>query len=105
MCIADFLKGYDVVTQHNIVEKTLSHEIITSMVFSYLQDPMLLKHGKQLIENFKVGLSSHVTSQWPSKLVMAKDIVYTFASSQMGSNKGVARALGVDRKNIKKGCE
>jgi hypothetical protein len=66
---------------------------------------MLLKHGKQLIENFKIGLCSHVTSQWRSKLVMAKDIVYTFASFQMGNNKGVARALGVDRKNIKKGCE
>jgi hypothetical protein len=66
---------------------------------------MLLKHGKQLIENFKVELSSHVTSQWPSKLVMAKDIVYTFASSQMGSNKRVIRVLGVDRENIKKGCK
>jgi hypothetical protein len=82
------LKGHDVVAQHTIVEKTLSREILTGMVFSYLQDPMLLKHGKQLIENFKVGLSSHVTIQWPSKLVMAKDIFYTFASSQMGSNKG-----------------
>jgi hypothetical protein len=36
MCIAYFLKGYDVVAQHNIVQKTLSHEILTGMVLSYL---------------------------------------------------------------------
>jgi hypothetical protein len=28
MCIVDFLKGYDVPTHHNTVEKTLSHEIL-----------------------------------------------------------------------------
>ncbi len=43
--------------------------------------------------------------QWPSKLVMAKDIVCIFASFQMGSNKGAVKALGVDMRNVKKGCE
>lgn len=41
MCIVDFLKGYDVVAQHNIVDISLSLEILTGMVLSYLQDPML----------------------------------------------------------------
>jgi hypothetical protein len=36
---------------------------------------------------------------------MAKDIVCTFASSQVGSSRGVTRALGVDRRNIKKGSK
>lgn len=65
----------------------------------------MLKHGKQLIENFKVRLYSHVIGQWPSKLVMAKDIVYTFASSQMGNNREATKALGVDKRIIKKGCK
>jgi hypothetical protein len=58
-----------------------------------------------LIENFKFGLSSHAIGPWSNTLAMAKDIVCTFASSQMGNNKGVARVLGVDTRNIKKGFE
>jgi hypothetical protein len=58
-----------------------------------------------LIENFKFGLSSHVISPWSNTLAMAKDIVCTFASSLVGSNKGVARVLGVDTRNILKGFE
>jgi hypothetical protein len=53
-----------------------------------------------LIENFKFGLSSHVIGPWSNTLAMAKDIVCTFASSLVGSNKGVARVLGVDTRNI-----
>jgi hypothetical protein len=37
---------------------------------------------------------------------MAKYIVCNFASSQLvGSNRGVIKVLGVDRRNLKKGCE
>jgi hypothetical protein len=37
---------------------------------------------------------------------MVKDIVCTFAFNQLlGSDKEVARVLGVDRRNIKKGVE
>jgi len=36
---------------------------------------------------------------------MAKDILCTFASFQMGSNKGALKALGVDMRNVKKHCK
>lgn len=42
---------------------------------------------------------------WYNTLAMAKDIICTFASSHVGSNRGVARVLGVDKRNIKKGFE
>jgi hypothetical protein len=46
-----------------------------------------------------------VIGQWLNKLAVAKDIMRTFASFQVGNNMGATKALGVDKKNIKKGCK
>jgi len=105
MFIANFLNAYDVATHNNIIQKFVSHEIIISMVPPYLDDTKLLKHTQQLIENFKSGLSSHVIGLQSNKLSMVKHIVCTFASSQVGSNMGVTRVLGVDQKKMKKGSK
>jgi hypothetical protein len=89
--MADFLKGYDVGAPNNIIKLALSHKILIGMVPPYLHDTKLLKHSQQLIENFKSKLSNHVTGLWSNTLAVAKDIVFTFASSQMGSIKGVTK--------------
>jgi hypothetical protein len=65
----------------------------------YLQDVKRLKHNHQLLENFKYGLSNHVTGQGSSKLIMVKYIMCTFASSQLVvSSKEATKVLGVDRR-------
>ena len=48
-------------------------------------------------------MREHLLGVKPSKIVMAKDILCTFASSSVaGSGRGLAAVLGVDRRNISK---
>jgi len=94
MFIANFLKGYDVVTHTNIIQKVVSHEILISMVPPYLHDTKLLKHTQQSIENLKSKLSNHVIGPWSNKLAMVKHIVCTFTSSQSGEHHGCNKGFG-----------
>ena len=49
------------------------------------------------------GLKDHLVGVKASKIVMAKDILCTFASSsQVGSGRGLVGLLEVDRRNISK---
>ncbi len=43
MFIMDFLKGFDIAVQNTIMEKVLSHDLITAMLPSYLPDVKRLK--------------------------------------------------------------
>ena len=62
-----------------------------------------MKHNQVFVHNINLGMTSHLTGVRPLQLLMAKAIVCILASSQsLGSSRGLARALGVDRKNIKK---
>jgi hypothetical protein len=81
MFIANFLKGFDTTTQHTIIEKVLSHDLLSGMLPSYLQDIKRLKQNEQLFENVHSSLIGHVTCQRAFKLALAKDSVCTFASS------------------------
>jgi len=54
----------------------------------------------------KDGMNTHLLGHRTSKVVMAKDIVCTFASSQSISNgRDITKMFGVDERNIKKGVE
>jgi hypothetical protein len=54
-----------------------------------------------VISSVREGMRDHLVGSKPSKIVMAKDILYTFTSgSQCGSGRGLAGLLGVDRRNI-----
>jgi hypothetical protein len=47
-----------------------------------------------------------MTSSCLTKIVVAKDIVCTLISSNnLHNNKAIARVLGVDRRNIKRGWD
>ncbi len=104
--IINFLNGFDIIAQHTIIEKVLSHDLLSDMLPFYLQDIKSLKQNKQLLENVHSGLIGHVISQRASKLASAKDIVCTFASFHFLVNgREITKALGVDRRNIKHGIE
>jgi len=88
------------------IEKFLGHGFLTGMLLDFLVDPTKVKLRHSLLANLKGGMIDHLTGVRESKIVMAKDIVCTLAaSSKLGSNRGVADLIGVDRKNLRRGME
>ena len=72
------------------------------MVPDFLVDPSKVKLRHSVLSNLKEGMADHLLGVRQSKIVMAKDIVCTLASSSnMGSRRSVADVLGVDRRNLK----
>jgi hypothetical protein len=54
----------------------------------------------------KFGITSHLVGPKQIQLVVAKDIVCMLGSgSSIGSSKGVAKVLGVDKRNMRKALE
>ena len=76
------------------------------MVPDFLVDPSKVKLRHSVLSNLKEGMADHLLGVRQSKIVMAKDIVCTLASSSnMGSRRSVADVLGVDRRNLKRGMQ
>jgi hypothetical protein len=97
------LKDFELPVQNLILEKTFAHTLLQGFLPDYLKDLEAVKHNQVVVGNINSGMTSHLTGERPSQSLMAKDIVCTLASSQsLGSSRGLARALGVDRRNIKK---
>lgn len=72
----------------------------------YLHDTKRLKHTQQLLENLRFGLVGHLTSTISIKFTMAKDILCIFTTFElMGSSRGAAKLMGVDRRNIRKAID
>lgn len=87
------------------IEKVVAHPMWKHHLPSYLKDLGKLKHSQEIVDNLKRGLTDHLTGKRSQPLVMAKDIVCALATSQYNATscREVARVLGVDRRNIKKG--
>jgi hypothetical protein len=66
-----------------------------------------MKHNQEVMSNLKSKITNYLVGQNKSQFVVAKNIVCMFASSQLGCKKinGFAKALDVDRRNIKKAME
>jgi hypothetical protein len=70
-----------------------------------------LKQSERVLGNLKNGLTSHLVDSYQFKFVMAKDIICMLVTSihtiesNTNSGRGIARFLGVDRQNIKRGVE
>jgi hypothetical protein len=97
------LKDFELPVQSVILEKTLSHPLLQASLPDYLQDMEALKHNHLVVSNINSGMTSHFTGVRPAQSLLAKDIVCTLASSQsIGSSRGLARVLGVDRRNLRK---
>jgi hypothetical protein len=87
--------------QHEAIGKFLSHSLLKDMVPPYLNNPRVVKHKYDVLQNMKEGINTHLGGCRKSKLVMAKDIVCTLTSSQSIIGKRVvAKVFGVDRQDI-----
>jgi hypothetical protein len=73
------------------------------MLHDYLRDLKCVEWNHEIFSNMKVGITEHLTSPRKSNLVISKEIMYMLASnSSNGNSRGVARILGVDKRNIRK---
>jgi hypothetical protein len=98
---APLLKDFDSKIQQLTIQKFLSHVDMKDIVPPFLSDLETLKLQNSVISSVREGMRDHLVGSKPSKIVMAKDILCTFASgSQCGSGRGLAGLLGVDRRNI-----
>ena len=69
----------------------------------YLRNLDTVKLQDSVLSSVREGIREHLVGVKQSKIVMAKDILCTFAStSTTGSRRGLAGLLGVDRRNITK---
>ncbi len=100
------LKGFGTNIRHLTLEKTLSNSMMTDFLPHYLNDLAIVKKNHEIVQNLKDGRNAHLLGHHKSKVVMAKGIVCTFASSQSIINgRGIVKMLGVDKRNIKKGAK
>jgi hypothetical protein len=105
---ASCLVHHDMNIQHLDVQKFLGHSCMKGMIPPWISnlDTIKVQHYvlSSVREGVREGVRDHLVGVRQSKLVMAKDILCTLASSShVGSGRGVARLLGVDGRNITKG--
>lgn len=108
--IAPRLRSHDPIVQQLTIEKLLGQHLLVGMVPDFLVDTDKVKLRHSVMSNLKGGMTDHLLGARQSKIVMAKDIVCTLASSSnmgsnMGSNRRIADLIGVDRRNLKRGME
>jgi hypothetical protein len=95
------MEAYDTSIQHLTVHRFLAHNYMEDMIPSYLKDLETIKLQHSVFSSVREGIRDHLVGIKQSKLVMAKDILCTFASSsEVGSGRWLAGLLGVDRRNI-----
>jgi hypothetical protein len=94
----DELKEFKLSLQKLILEKLFGHILLQSFLLKYLKDLQAVKQNHLVVGNINSGMTSHFTGMRSSHSLMAKDMVCTLASSQsLGSSRGLAKVLGVDR--------
>jgi hypothetical protein len=100
-----------ILEQQLVMEKFLCHPLVKGFLPPYLEDNAFLRQSQGVLGNLKDRLIFPLVGLCQSKLVMAKDIVCTLATSAniiesgINSGRGIARLLGVDKRNIKRGME
>jgi hypothetical protein len=98
------MKDLDFTTQHDVLEKFISHPLLNNMFFYHLVDLQRVKGNHEVLSNMKIKITKHLVGQKKFDLVVVKDIVCMLTSrSSNGNSKGVAKLLGVDKGNIQKG--
>jgi hypothetical protein len=69
----------------------------------FLSNLKIVKLQHSVVLSVRIGMREHLVGSKPSKIVMAKDILCTFASSSdVGNRRGFAGLLGADRRNFQK---
>ncbi len=68
-----------------------------------MSDLATIKQSHEVVQNLKDGMNTRLVGSKPYKVIMVKDIVCTFASSQFVSNlRRISNLLGVGKRNIKR---
>jgi hypothetical protein len=71
------------------------------MIPPFLSNLETMKLQDSVMSNVRDGLKEHLVGVHQSQIVMAKDILCILATnSEVGSGRGLAGILGVDRRNI-----
>lgn len=97
------LESFDSNIQHLTIQKFLGHTAMKTMIPPFLSNLKTVKLQHSVVSSVRTGMRDHLVGSKPSKIVMAKDILCTFASSSdVGSGRGFAGLLGVDRRNFLK---
>lgn len=97
------LKTHDTEVHHLTIMKMLGQPLLKQMVPPFLRDPAAVKLRHEVVGSLRDGLHTHLVGLRKAKTVHAKNIVTMFAVAPgIGSGRGVAGLLGVDRRNIKK---
>ena len=97
------LEHFDSNIQQLTFQKFLGNNHIKRLIPASLSNLDTFMLQDSVLSSVREGLKDHLVGVKPSKIVMAKDILCTFASSsQVGSGRGLAGLLGVDRRNISK---
>ena len=92
--------------EHLGIQKFLQHLSVENMIVPYLTNLKNVKLQHSVLSNVREGVKDHLVVVKNFKIVMAKDILCTFALGlDVGIGRGMACLLGVDRRNITKAWE
>jgi hypothetical protein len=102
----ELIKDFEPSIQHVILEKCLGHSVLQNVIPTYRTNVQSIKQNQKILSNMKYGITNHLVGPNHTQLVVAKSIICMIASSSsIGSSKGVAKVLGVDKRNIRKALE
>ena len=105
--IADFayscLEHFDSNIRQLTFQKFLGNSNIKRLIPASLSNLETFMLQDSVLSSVREGLKDHIVGVKASKIVMAKDILCTFASSsQVGSGRKLVGLLGLVRRNISK---
>jgi hypothetical protein len=105
--VFEITKGVDCRAQKIVIEKFISHPLIKNMIPNYLNNLSIMTQHQNVISSLKTIITDHLMVRSPPKLWLLKILFTCSLQSQSGACKiqGVARALGINRHNIKKAME
>jgi hypothetical protein len=105
--VVEITKGVDYRAQKIVIEKFISHPLIKNMIPNYLSNLSIMTQHQNVISSLKTIITDHLMVRSPFKLWLLKILFTCSLQSQLGACKiqGVARALGINRHNIKKAME
>jgi hypothetical protein len=106
MVTIDQVVGLYSIAKVYVIQKYLAHPLVKGMVPKYLFDLNIVQQRYEILTNVQIGLIMHLIGSHSIKIVVAKDIICTLASSNnLRNNKAIVKVPRVDKRNIKRGAE
>ena len=100
------LQGHSRDVHHLCIQKFLGQPLLSRIVPPFLRNPTAARVATEVVAGIKDGVTSHLKGPRQAKVVMAKDIICTFAAgSSVGTGRMIQGVLGLDRRNVKKGIQ